>query len=99
MPKRKMTGRVESDKMDKTVVLRVERVLTDPLTGKVIRKSKTFKAHDPENSCKLGDIVEIEEHRPISKDKRWIVKQIVKRNKLAGVVEKEVTELKGGSER
>ncbi len=73
MPKRVLTGVVVSDKQDKTVVVRVERRYTHPLLKKTVRRSKKFHAHDESNACKVGDQVRIEEHKPISKLKRWIV--------------------------
>jgi small subunit ribosomal protein S17 len=71
MPKRILQGVVVSDKMDKTVVVRVERRVMDPLYKKVVRRSKKYAAHDESNSCKIGDVVKIRECRPISKRKRW----------------------------
>ncbi|MBT4686990.1 MAG: 30S ribosomal protein S17 [Rhodospirillaceae bacterium] len=73
MPKRIMQGVVVSDKGDKTIVVRVERRFTHAMYKKVIRRSKRFHAHDPENKFKVGDQVRIEECAPISKQKRWIV--------------------------
>ncbi len=73
MPKRVMQGVVVSDKNDKTVVVRVERRFMHALYKKVIRRSKRFHAHDPENKHKVGDQVRIQECAPISKNKRWIV--------------------------
>jgi small subunit ribosomal protein S17 len=73
MPKRILQGTVVSDKNDKTVVVRVERRFTHPLFKKTVRRSKNYKAHDEANKFKVGDIVSIEECRPISRDKRWIV--------------------------
>ena len=73
MPKRVLQGTVVSDKNDKTVVVLVERRFTHPLFKKTVRRSKKYKAHDEGNLCKVGDIVSIEETRPISKDKTWIV--------------------------
>ena len=73
MPKRVMQGVVVSDKGDKTIVVRVERRFTHAMYKKVIRRSKRFHAHDPENKFKVGDQVRIEECAPISKQKRWIV--------------------------
>jgi small subunit ribosomal protein S17 len=73
---RSLTGRVTSDKMDKTVTVLVERKVKHPLIGKVIRQSKKFHAHDETNSCKEGDIVTIVESRPLSKTKNWIVKAV-----------------------
>jgi small subunit ribosomal protein S17 len=73
MPKRVMQGVVVSDKTDKTVVVKVERRFTHPLLKKTVRRSKKFQAHDENNQHKVGDVVSIEETRPISKTKRWIV--------------------------
>ena len=72
---RSFTGRVVSDKMDKTVTVLVERKVKHPLIGKVVRQSKKFHAHDETNSCKEGDVVTIVESRPLSKTKTWVVKQ------------------------
>ena len=73
MPKRVLEGVVVSDKQDKTVTVLVERRFTHPLLQKTVRRSKKYHAHDENNACKVGDQVRIEEHRPISKTKRWIV--------------------------
>ena len=73
MPKRILQGTVVSDKNDKTVVVLVERRFSHPLLKKTVRRSKKYKAHDAQNEYKVGDIVSIEESRPISKDKSWIV--------------------------
>jgi small subunit ribosomal protein S17 len=73
MPKRVLQGVVVSDKADKTVVVRVERRFTHPLLKKTVRQSKKYHAHDENNAHKVGDQVRIEEHRPFSKLKRWIV--------------------------
>ena len=73
MPKRILQGTVVSDANDKTVVVRVERRFNDPLVKKVVRRSKKYHAHDEENKVKVGDIVRIEECRPISKQKNWRV--------------------------
>ena len=73
MPKRVLTGRVVSDKMDKTVTVLVERRVMHPLYKKFIRRSKKYAAHDETNTYKTGDTVRIQESRPISKRKRWIV--------------------------
>ena len=73
MPKRVLQGTVVSDKNEKTVVVRVERRFTHPVLKKTIRRSKKYHAHDEGNVHKIGDIVSIEETRPISKNKRWIV--------------------------
>ena len=73
MPKRVLTGVVVSDKADKTVTVRVERRVMHPVYKKFITRSKKYAAHDETNACKTGDLVRIEECRPISKSKRWIV--------------------------
>jgi small subunit ribosomal protein S17 len=73
MPRRVLTGRVTSDKMDKTVTVLVDRRVMHPLYKKFIRKSKKYAAHDEQNTCKIGDTVRIEECRPISKRKTWLV--------------------------
>jgi small subunit ribosomal protein S17 len=70
-------GRVVSDKMDKTVVVLVERMVHHAMYKKFIRRRNKFKAHDSQNSCKVGDRVLIEESRPLSKDKRWVVVKIL----------------------
>lgn len=79
MPKKVYTGDVVSDKMDKTVVVAITRLAQHPLYRKIIKKITRFKAHDGENKCKKGDKVSIIESRPLSKDKRWQVLEIVKR--------------------
>jgi small subunit ribosomal protein S17 len=71
MPKRILQGVVVSDKTDKTVVVRVERRFADPLLQKTVRRSKRYQAHDENNSAKVGDMVRIQECRPMSKTKRW----------------------------
>lgn len=71
MPKRILQGTVVSDKGDKTVVVNVERRFKHPLLNKIIRRSKKYMAHDADNRCKTGDIVKIQECRPISKRKSW----------------------------
>jgi small subunit ribosomal protein S17 len=73
MPKRILLGTVISDKADKTVSVRVERRVMHPLYKKFIRRTKKYAAHDPDNRCKVGDMVRIRECRPISKSKRWEV--------------------------
>jgi len=73
MPKRILQGTVVSDKNDKTVVVRVERRFTHPLLKKTVRRSKKYHAHDEGNTYKVGDIVSIEETKPISKNKKWVV--------------------------
>lgn len=75
--KRTLTGKVVSDKMDKTVSVLIERRVKHPLYGKVIRRSKKYLAHDETNQAKIGDTVEIQEGRPISKNKSWVLTKIV----------------------
>ena len=77
--RRSKTGRVVSDKMDKTVVVSVERLRRHPIYKRVVRLSSKFKAHDQENSARVGDTVRIEESRPLSREKRWTVVEIVAR--------------------
>ena len=72
-------GLVVSDKMQKTVVVKIDRRVPHPVYGKMVTRSKKFKAHDEENSAKQGDTVRIVETRPLSKDKRWRVIEIVER--------------------
>ncbi|MEA2195884.1 MAG: small subunit ribosomal protein [Solirubrobacteraceae bacterium] len=72
-------GRVVSDKMDKTVVVTVATTATHRLYHRTMKKTKKFHAHDEENRCKVGDVVEIVSSRPLSKTKRWRVREIVKR--------------------
>ena len=73
------TGLVVSDKMDKTVVVAIERRVPHPVYGKMVTRTKRLKAHDEENSAKVGDTVRIVETRPLSKDKRWRLVEIMNR--------------------
>ncbi len=73
MPKRILQGEVVSDKTDKTVVVKVERKFPHPLVKKIVRRSKKYHAHDENNQFKVGDIVRIQECRPVSKLKSWRV--------------------------
>jgi small subunit ribosomal protein S17 len=77
--KRRLVGRVVSDKMDKTVSVAIERLIKHPIYGKYIRRTSKVLAHDANNECKAGDRVEISECRPISKNKSWAVVDIVER--------------------
>ena len=77
MPKRVLQGVVVSDKTDKTIVVKVERRFTHPVMKKTVRRSKNYHAHDEANRAKVGDTVWIEETRPMSKTKTWIVKDRV----------------------
>jgi len=76
---RSVTGRVVSDKMDKTVTVLVERSVKHPLYGKIVRRSNKFHAHDETNECREGDLVVIEEGRPLSRTKTWRVSKIVEK--------------------
>ena len=78
-PRRTKTGRVASNKMNKTVVVAVEMVARHRLYGRTLRRTRNFKAHDEGNRCEVGDTVVIAESRPISKDKHWVVQQILRR--------------------
>ena len=73
MPRRVMQGIVVSDKMDKTVTVKIERRVMHPLYKKFIRRSKKYSAHDENNACEVGEVVSIRECKPISKNKRWEV--------------------------
>jgi len=73
VPKRILQGVVISDASDKTIVVNVERRVSHPVYKKTVLRSKRYHAHDPENKCKKGDVVRIEECRPISKKKSWVV--------------------------
>jgi len=77
--RRKLVGKVTSNKMDKTVTVEVIRDSRDPVYKKYVRKRERYKAHDATNQYKIGDRVEIMEHRPISRDKRWLVTRLVSR--------------------
>lgn len=79
--KRRLTGLVVSDKMQKTIVVRVERTVRHPVYKKVLTRGKNYTAHDANSDAHEGDLVQIVEHRPISKTKRWMLEKIVqKRN-------------------
>jgi small subunit ribosomal protein S17 len=73
-------GEVFSNKMDKTVVVKIERLVKHPVYHKYIRKTSKLKAHDEENKCQIGDKVRVRETRPLSKEKRWRVIEILKEN-------------------
>ena len=75
--KRRVVGLVTSDKMDKTIVVSIERQIRHPVYKKVIRRTKKYKAHDSENSAKEGDLVQIVEHHPTSSTKRWLFEKVV----------------------
>jgi len=98
MPRRILTGEVVSDKMDKTVVVEVKRQIKHTVTGKRVKKTKKYKAHDEENKCKIADVVKIIESKPISKHKRWNVLEIVKRD-ILDEEEIKVLETEGGEQK
>ena len=77
--RRSKVGRVVSDKMDKTIVVQVSDLKSHPLYKKVVQHRVKFKVHDEQNSCRIGDLVRIMETRPLSKDKRWRVVEVVAR--------------------
>jgi small subunit ribosomal protein S17 len=77
--RRTKTGRVTSNKMDKTVVVEVEIVIRHRLYGRTMRRTRSFKAHDDGNRCSIGDTIVIAESRPISKEKHWTVQKILRR--------------------
>ena len=74
---KRLVGRVVSNKMDKTIVVRVDHLRRHPLYGKVVRRVKKHKAHDERNACQVGDKVRIVECRPLSREKRWLVEEIL----------------------
>ena len=76
---RTLSGRVVSDKMDKTVTVLVERKVTHPIYGKIVRSSQKYHAHDETNQCHTGDIVIIQECRPLSRTKAWTVAELVEK--------------------
>ena len=75
--RKRLTGRVTSDKMDKTIVVEVERLQRHRLYGKVLKRTKGYMAHDEENTCRIGDLVRIVESRPLSRRKHWVVEEIM----------------------
>ena len=75
------TGKVTSNKMDKTIVVAVQDNVRHPLYGKTVKKTYKLKAHDEENACNIGDTVRVMETRPLSKDKRWRLVEIIERAK------------------
>jgi len=75
------TGKVISDKMDKTIVVAIEDHVKHPLYGKIVKRTYKLKAHDEKNECNIGDTVKVMETRPLSKDKRWRLVEIVEKVK------------------
>lgn len=88
--RKKMTGVVVKDKMDKTVVIEVEKFLKHPKYHKYLKTKKRYKAHDEKNECNIGDRVLIVESRPLSREKRWVVKEIIEKEELM-LIRDEVT--------
>lgn len=84
-------GRVVSNRMDKTVVVAVETPKRHPLYKKTIKRAVKYKAHDEKNECQLGDMVRIVETRPLSRQKRWRVAEIITKGEVAEVLPKEIT--------
>ena len=74
-----MTGTVVSNKMDKTIVVAVETSVKHPIYGKIVKKTYKLKAHDEENQCQIGDRVKVMETRPLSKDKRWRLVEVLEK--------------------
>ena len=72
-------GSVVSDKMDKTVVIRVDRLVRHPVFKRIVRKTKKYKVHDEKNECGVGDSIKVIETRPLSKEKRWCLLEIIKK--------------------
>jgi small subunit ribosomal protein S17 len=91
--KKVRTGTIVSDKMDKTVIVMVESLRRHPLYKKVVKHTSKFKAHDADNACQIGDMVKIIETRPLSKDKRWRVVEILKRKEVAEIKPTEIDEI------
>ena len=96
--RRTKVGRVVSDKMDRTVVVSVERLRRHPIYKRVVRLSSKFKAHDEANDARVGDTVRIEESRPLSREKRWRVVEVVARGSGEELVSASAEELVGVSE-
>ena len=87
MPSKVRTGIVVSNKMHKTIIVRVERMAEHPLYGKRIKRAKKYVAHDAENTCRMGDEVRIRETRPLSKTKRWELIEVTRRAPVFGTDE------------
>ena len=75
------TGKVVSNKMDKTIVVAVENNVKHPVIGKIVKRTYKLKAHDEENTCNIGDTVKVMETRPLSQDKRWRLVEVIERAK------------------
>ncbi len=104
MPRKRLVGTVVSDKLDKTVVVSVDRRFIHPLYGKTVKRSKKYQAHDEESQCVEGDIVEIQECKPISKNKRFVVTRTLRKTVFRGEdkdiakTPKAVEDIPGGEE-
>ena len=85
-------GKVTSNKMDKTVVVKVESLRRHPLYHKVITRSSSFKAHDEGNTCNIGDVVKIVETKPLSKDKNWRIVEIIRKADVVAPLKEEVVQ-------
>jgi small subunit ribosomal protein S17 len=85
--RRRLTGVVTSNKMDKTVVVRVDRTYRHPLYGKVVRSHERYMAHDEQNDCQIGDTVILVESRPLSRHKRWVVQEVLREDVSARATE------------
>ena len=88
-----LTGIVVSNRMTKTIVVRITRLVRHPKYSRVVRSSNSFKVHDERNDAKVGDVVRIEETRPLSRDKRWRLAEILKRASTAPPVPDETTQV------
>jgi len=78
---KEMTGTVVSDRMDKTRIVKVARQTTHPVFNKTIKRANKFMAHDEKNAAKMGDVVKIKERRPLSKQKRWMIVEVIEKAK------------------
>ncbi|WP_113074525.1 30S ribosomal protein S17 [Petrotoga sp. 9PW.55.5.1] len=102
MSKKTIIGRVVSDKMDKTITVETDRMTKDPKYHKFVKKTRRYHAHDENNECRIGDVVEIEESRKLSKTKAFVLKRIIKKNILSEEdetpesVEEEIEQAFGG---
>lgn len=90
--KKNMVGNVISNKMDKTVVVAVEKIRHHRLYRKAMRRQEKYKVHDENNECRLGDVVRIVETRPLSKEKRWRVAEVITKGDVAEIAPKEIGE-------
>lgn len=89
--RKSLTGRVVSDKMQKTVVVQVEVRKPHPLYRRIVRYTSRYKAHDENGSASLGDVVRIEECRPMSRDKRWLVAEVIEKRQVADIQPAQIT--------